>query len=60
MTFNENVPCVSKCCLDDDAEIEPPMLMNQLITPFVWVNHEEPHDWFRLVIENMWGKKNLF
>ena len=44
LAFNKNVPCVSKGYLDDGAEIETPMLVNQLVMTFAWVDHKESCD----------------
>ena len=55
-----NVPYISKGYLDYDTEIEIPIIKNQVVIPFVWVDHKESYDWFRLVIEDVWGKKTYF
>jgi len=53
--------CISvKDYLGYDDEEEIPILRTQLVIPASWVDQKERFDWFRLTVDDIWGKRTYF
>jgi len=37
-----------------------PLWKTRLVIPASWVGHKDRYDWFRLVVDDIWGKKTSF